>query len=84
MRALNLITLVLVIVGGLNWGLVGILDVDLATALLGNGSAETATSSAAARAVYVVLALSALYQIGGGDTLSRQPERPGVTWSRRI
>jgi uncharacterized membrane protein YuzA (DUF378 family) len=65
MRAFNLITLVLVIVGGLNWGLVGILDFDLVTALLGNGSAETATSSAAARAVYVLVALSAFYQIGG-------------------
>jgi uncharacterized membrane protein YuzA (DUF378 family) len=65
MRALNLITLVLVIVGGLNWGLVGLLDFDLVSALLGNGSAETATSSMAARAVYILVALSALYQIGG-------------------
>jgi uncharacterized protein len=64
MRVLNIVTLLLVIIGGINWGLVGFLDFDLVTALLGNGSAETATSSSAARVVYIVVALSALFQIG--------------------
>jgi uncharacterized protein len=64
MRALNIVTLLLVIIGGINWGLVGLFDFDLVTAILGNGSAETATSSAAARVVYILVALSALYQIG--------------------
>lgn len=63
MRILNIITLLLVIVGGVNWGLVGLFDFDLVTAILGNGAAETATSSAAARIVYILVALSALYQI---------------------
>lgn len=64
MRILNVITLLLVIIGGLNWGLVGLFDFDLVTAILGHGSAETATSSGAARVVYILVALSALYQIG--------------------
>ena len=64
MRALNILTLVLVIVGGLNWGLVGLFDVDLVTAIFGNGAAETATSSPIARIVYILVALSAIYQIG--------------------
>ena len=64
MRAINIITLILVIIGGLNWGLVGLFDFDLVTAILGNGSAETATSSSAARIVYILVAVSALYQIG--------------------
>ena len=64
MRALNIVTLVLVIVGGLNWGLVGLLDFDLVTAIVGNGAAETATSSPIARVVYVLVAFSAVYQIG--------------------
>ncbi|WP_257169878.1 DUF378 domain-containing protein [Bradyrhizobium sp. SRS-191] len=64
MRALNIITLILVIVGGLNWGLVGLFDFDLVTAVFGNGAAETATSSPIARIVYVLVALSAIYQIG--------------------
>jgi uncharacterized protein len=63
MRVLNVITLLLVIVGDMNWGLVGLFDFDLVSAILGNGSAETATSSAAARVIYVLVALSALYQV---------------------
>ncbi|MFC0242385.1 DUF378 domain-containing protein [Rhodopseudomonas telluris] len=63
MRIVNIITLLLVIVGGINWGLVGLFDFDLVTAILGNGAAEMATSSAAARIVYILVAVSALYQI---------------------
>ena len=56
MKALNLLTLVLVIVGGLNWGLVGLADFDLVAALLGDGSVLS-------RAVYVLVGLSAVYQL---------------------
>ena len=56
MRALNVITLVLLIVGGLNWGLVGLLDFDLVAALFGE-------MSPLSRIVYVLVGLSALYQI---------------------
>lgn len=63
MRVVHIITFILLIIGGLNWGLVGLFDFDLVTALLGNGTAETASSSVAARVVYVLVALSALYQV---------------------
>ena len=56
MKALNLITLILTIVGGLNWGLVGLAEFDLVAAIFGSGTA-------AARVVYVLVGLSALYQI---------------------
>ena len=57
MKAFNLLTLVLVIVGGLNWGLVGLANFDLvAAALLGDGSVLS-------RAVYVLVGLSAIYQL---------------------
>jgi uncharacterized protein len=56
MKPLNLITLILVIVGGLNWGLVGAAQFDLVAAIFGAGSAF-------ARVVYVLVGLSALYQI---------------------
>ena len=36
MRSLNVITLILLIVGGLNWGLVGAFDFDLVAALFGD------------------------------------------------
>lgn len=56
MKALNLATLLLVIVGGVNWGLVGAFDFNLVSALFGEGSVLS-------RIVYVVVGLSALWQI---------------------
>jgi uncharacterized membrane protein YuzA (DUF378 family) len=56
MRAINLITLVLVIVGGLNWGLVGLLNFDLVAAIFGE-------MSMLSRIVYILVGLSALWQI---------------------
>jgi uncharacterized membrane protein YuzA (DUF378 family) len=57
MKPLNVITLLLVIVGGLNWGLVGLLEFDLVAAIFGAGSAL-------ARIVYILVGLSALWQLG--------------------
>jgi uncharacterized protein len=55
-KTLNIVTLILTIVGGVNWGLVGFADFDLVAALFGDGSML-------ARAVYGLVGLSALYQI---------------------
>ena len=57
MKAINLITLVLVIVGGINWGLVGLAQFDLVAAIFGGQDALLA------RVVYVLVGLSALWQI---------------------
>ena len=56
MRTINLITLFLVIVGGLNWGLVGLFDFNLVAALFGENSALS-------RLVYVLVGLSAVWQL---------------------
>lgn len=56
MKALSILTLVLIIVGGLNWGLVGAFNFDLVATLFGAGSPL-------ARLVYVLVGLSALWQI---------------------
>jgi uncharacterized membrane protein YuzA (DUF378 family) len=56
MKALNLITLILVIVGGLNWGLVGIADFDLVAFIFGD-------MSILSRAVYVLVGASAAWQV---------------------
>ena len=56
MRALNILTQVLLIVGGLNWLLVGALDFDLVAALFGD-------MSSLSRVVYVLVGLSAIYQL---------------------
>ncbi|MGB9928091.1 MAG: DUF378 domain-containing protein [Methanosarcina sp.] len=54
--AVDWLALLLVIVGGLNWGLVGLLDLDLVATLFGEGSALS-------RIVYILVGLAALYMI---------------------
>lgn len=54
--AIDWIALVLVIVGGLNWGLVGLFNFDLVAAIFG----EMSTIS---RAVYSLVGLAAIYMI---------------------
>jgi uncharacterized protein len=56
MRIVNSVTLVLLIVGGLNWGLVGLFGFDLVAALFGE-------MSALSRIVYTVVGASALWQL---------------------
>jgi uncharacterized membrane protein YuzA (DUF378 family) len=56
MRAINVITLLLVIVGGLNWGLVGLFNFDLVAGLFGE-------MSALSRIVYVLVGASAMWQV---------------------
>lgn len=57
MRFLKSIALLLVIVGGLNWLLVGIARFDLVAALTGNSFGETSVLSSA---VYVLVGVSAI------------------------
>ena len=54
MPTLNVIALVLLIIGGLNWGLVGLLDLDLVANIFGAGSTL-------ARVVYGLVGVAALY-----------------------
>jgi uncharacterized membrane protein YuzA (DUF378 family) len=54
-KTLDAITFILVIIGGLNWGLLGLFSFDLVVAIFG-------AISPANRIVYVLIGLSALYQ----------------------
>jgi uncharacterized membrane protein YuzA (DUF378 family) len=54
---LNTISLILVIIGGLNWGLVGFLKWDLVAALFGGAD------SMLSRIVYGLVGLAALYML---------------------
>ena len=56
MRIVNIITLVLLVVGGLNWGLVGLFGFDLVAALFGE-------MSPLSRIVYTLVGISALWQL---------------------
>lgn len=65
MTAVDWIAMTLLIVGGLNWGLVGLFEFDLVAALFGE-------MSALRRVVYTVVGLCALYTIYTGSKLSRR------------
>lgn len=64
---MHVVTLILVIVGALNWGLVGLFQFDLVAAIAGLQFGEVNLFS---RIVYILVALSGLYQI---VNLSRPP-----------
>jgi uncharacterized membrane protein YuzA (DUF378 family) len=57
MKPLNLVTLILAIIGGLNWGLVGLFETDVIASVFGGSSASIS------RVLYVIIGLSALYQL---------------------
>jgi uncharacterized membrane protein YuzA (DUF378 family) len=61
MKALNLAAAALLIVGGLNWGLVAIAEFDLVATLVGLEFGET---NAVSRLIYGLVGLSAVYAIG--------------------
>jgi uncharacterized protein len=56
LNAIDWVALVLSIVGGVNWGLVGVANFDLVAALFGAGSTLS-------RLVYILVGLSALWLI---------------------
>lgn len=61
MKKLDLLAATLLIVGGLNWGLVAVAKFDLVAWIFGLEFGET---NAASRIVYGLVGLSALYAIG--------------------
>ena len=60
MKTFDLLTGVLVLVGALNWGLVGAANLDLVAAVFGMPFGEL---SAVTRVVYLLVGLSAVYQL---------------------
>jgi uncharacterized protein len=59
MNALDWAAMVLLVIGGLNWGLVGLFGMDAVATLFGIGSAVT-------QLVYVLVGVSALYAVVTG------------------
>jgi len=57
MKTLNILTLLLVVIGGINWGLVGLFQYDLVATLFGG------QAGVIARIVYTLVGLSALWQL---------------------
>lgn len=68
------IALILLIIGGINWGLVGIFDLDLVAFAFGGAG------SLIARAVYILVAISAVWCI---SLLFRKNEELAITANDR-
>lgn len=64
LNAVDWIALILLFVGGINWGLVGLFGIDLVAMLFGE-------MSALSRVVYALVGASALYTIYSGNKLFR-------------
>lgn len=56
MGVIDWIAMILLIIGGLNWGLIGLFDIDLVAALFG-------AKSMMSRAVYTLVGVPALYEL---------------------
>ncbi len=65
MKALNRATFILVVIGGINWGLVGLFNFNLVAAILGDASFLS-------RLVYDLVGLSAIYlAVMGGQMMPK-------------
>lgn len=67
MNVLDWIAMALLIVGGLNWGLVGLFEMDLVARLFGD-------MTPISRVIYVLVGLSALYSIYTSSKMGRTHE----------
>lgn len=65
MRTLDVAAAVLLVVGGLNWGLVGAANFDLVAALFG-------PMAPLSRLIYLLVGLSALYQAAQWKAIQRR------------
>lgn len=74
MKSLHWVALALVVVGALNWGLVGLFDVDLVATLFGPGTPFT-------RIVYTLVAVAGLVLVSTSvahETALQAPPRPSA------
>jgi uncharacterized protein len=60
MKLVDIVALVLVAVGALNWGLVGLFEFDLVAWITGDSFGEL---NAASRAIYILVALAGLWTL---------------------
>jgi uncharacterized membrane protein YuzA (DUF378 family) len=74
MKTIDMLTRILVIVGGLNWGLVGIAQFDLVAAIFGSGSLLS-------NVVYSLVGISAVVQVVRLATPERSKTTQAVHFS---
>ena len=77
MKKFDILAAALVIVGGLNWGLVAIAEFDLVATLVGLEFGET---NFASRVVYGLVGIAAVYQLAQQQGIRRRWSRdPQIT-----
>jgi uncharacterized protein len=79
-KKLDLLAATLVLIGGLNWGLVAVAKFDLVAWIFGMEFGET---NAASRVVYALVGLAAVYGIGSLLTAARRPRAHAVAAGAR-
>ena len=77
MKRLNALAAILTIVGGLNWGLVGLFKFDLVAAVF--GGMQFGEVNVASRIVYALVGLAALYLASQLRTVVRASEPTPAT-----
>lgn len=65
MKTMDVVAAILLVVGGLNWGLVGIFGFDLVAGLFGSATGAT-------RAIYLLVGLAAIYQAATLPAIQRR------------
>ena len=68
MKIVNWVTLILLVIGGLNWGLVGIAGIDVIMAIFGAGIIS--------QIIYILVGLSAIYVAVMAATGKQSPSQP--------
>ena len=68
MKVVEIIALILNIIGGINWGLVGLFDYNLVDSLFGEGSVI-------AKVIYVLVGISALFAITAVVKLAKKTDQ---------
>ncbi|HUT13591.1 MAG TPA: DUF378 domain-containing protein [Thermoguttaceae bacterium] len=61
MKLFDMLVALLLVVGGVNWGLIGLFQYDLVAAIF--GGLKFGEMNAAIRTIYIIVGLAAVYQI---------------------
>ena len=68
MNALDILAYLLVVIGGINWGLVGFFNYNLVDSIFGKGSGLS-------RTIYAIVGLAAVYMLYTFMKVNRAPDR---------
>jgi len=79
LNPLEWLSAIVLVVGGLNWGLVGLFEFDLVAQLFGE---EFGTTNAITRTVYILVGISAIYTVIGLLRVEAMTTRSERDWER--